>query len=300
MIARLLVWPAFLVLSLGTCWAVRLLAIKLASQGGADTIGIVLIATASIVAITTAINLIRSKPLPLSRSHLRFYFLAGVFGFGAPFLAEVAVAPHLPALIFVIVVATTPILVTGISAVAGAERLSLTRVLGVAGGFASVVTIVLATQMQHVELSQPLDLVWVIAAAGIPLLYASYILYVSSSWPTHLDNLQGAQGQGCVALISFLCIWSFKGGGFSNLAASIEVWPIATVVVAEILGLILLFEIARSFGGNFVSQANYVSVVVGAVISILFFGQPVNLGVIVGIILLLVSMWFSLRAIDDA
>ena len=258
-----------------------------------------MIATASIVAITTAINLIRSKSPPLSRSHLRFYVLAGLFGFGAPFLAEVAVAPHLSALIFVIVVATTPIWVTCISAVTGTERLSLTRVLGVVGGFAAVVMIVLATQMPQVELSQPVNLVWVLAATGIPLLYALYILYVSSSWPTDLDNLQGAQGQACVALVSFLCFWIFKGENMVEFTASIEFWPVAMVVVAEILGLILLFQIARSFGGNFVSQANYVSIVVGAVISVIFFGQPVSLGIIFGIVLLLISMWFSLRAIDN-
>jgi drug/metabolite transporter (DMT)-like permease len=205
----------------------------------------------------------------------------------------------LPALIFIIVVATTPIWVACISAITNLEQLTPMRVLGVVGGFAAVVLVVLATQMHQVELSAPVDLVWVLAAFGIPLLYALYILYVSRSWPADLDNLQGAQGQGVVALISFFCIWIIGGESIREFMASIEFWPIAMVVGAEILGLILLFQIARSFGGNFVSQANYVSIVVGAIISVIFFGQPVSLGIIFGILLLLLSMWSSLRAIDN-
>ncbi len=298
MIERSLIWPALFLVSLGTCWALRLLAIKLATQDGADTVEVVLMATASIVAITAAINFARSKLLPLSRSHLQFYALAGLFGFGAPFLAEVAVAPHLPALLFVIVVATTPIWVVCISALTNLEQLTLMRVLGVVGGFAAVLLIVLATHVNQFEQSGQVNLVWVLAAFGIPLLYALYILYVASSWPADLDNLQGAQGQGFVALISFLCIWIITGEGIGEFASSIELWPVAMVVVAEVIGLVLLFQIARSYGGNFVSQANYVSIVVGAIISVIFFGQAISLGVIFGIVLLLLSMWVSLRAID--
>ncbi len=61
------------------------------------------------------------------------------------------------------------------------------------------------------------------------------------------------------------------------------------------MGLVLLFQIARMRGGSFVSQANYIAVVAGAVLSAVFFGQPFKWAIVVGIILLVTSLWLSTR-----
>jgi drug/metabolite transporter (DMT)-like permease len=56
-------------------------------------------------------------------------------------------------------------------------------------------------------------------------------------------------------------------------------------------------QIAPLHGGSFVSQANYMAVIVGAVLSIVFFGQPFKWAIVLGIILLMTSLWLSIRKI---
>jgi drug/metabolite transporter (DMT)-like permease len=76
-------------------------------------------------------------------------------------------------------------------------------------------------------------------------------------------------------------------------------WPFWAVVVSEVTALVLLFRIARSYGGSFVSQANYIAVVAGAVLSTLLFGQTFNWAVVIGIALLVTSMWLSMRKTES-
>ncbi len=72
----------------------RLLAIKHTADSGAKVLDIVFVATIAIVLLLSFINLARLKPPPCNGVHLKFYAFAGLFGFGAPFLTEIAVASH--------------------------------------------------------------------------------------------------------------------------------------------------------------------------------------------------------------
>ena len=167
--------PLILLVFLGLCWSLRLLAIKHTADSGAKPIDIALVATLAIVVLLLVINLARSRSLPKTSEHLKFYGLAGIFGFGAPFLAEATVAAHLPALVFVIIIATTPILTLLLSVVMRIERSSLIRVLGTLIGFLAVAVVIFTTQTNGRANDQPVQAFWIVAAFSIPLLYALYL-----------------------------------------------------------------------------------------------------------------------------
>jgi drug/metabolite transporter (DMT)-like permease len=187
--------PLVLLLCLGLSWAIRLLAIKEASQSGAEPVELVVVATIGIAVLLILINFSRSKLPPLEGRHLRFYVLAGLFGFGAPFLLECLVAPHLPALLFVIIVTSTPIWTVFIATSLRLEKASWLRIIGVIGGFLATALVIVGTLNPVAAEETETELVWAAAAFGIPILYAVYILYIAAAWPSDLDNLQGAQGQ---------------------------------------------------------------------------------------------------------
>ncbi len=284
--------PAFMLIGLGLCWASRLLAIKLVADRGGKVMDTVVVVTAILVVILSVTNQARSKPLPRGPEHLKFYVLAGLLGFGAPLLAELMVAAHLPALLFVMIVATAPIWTLLLSAFMRVETLNIKNTLGTLIGFGAVVTVVYATQAEHAD-QMPFDLPWVIAAFTIPILYALYMLHIANRWPEGLDNLQGAQGQAIAALIVFSGIWLGTSGQLSDLLALSMQWPIWVVVSLEILGLVLLFQIARLRGGSYVARANYIAVVAGAVLSIVLFGQDFRWAVVLGTGLLVAALWLT-------
>ena len=133
------------------------------------------------------------------------------------------------------------------------------------------------------------------AALAIPILYAVYVLYIAAAWPADLDNLQGAQGQSTVALATFVTFWLVfpeRGSGAETIAHG---WPVAIIVLTEIIGLLLLFHLARKHGGSFAAQANYVAVVAGSLIGPLLFDQRVNATAIIGILMLVFALRLSAK-----
>ena len=287
--------PLVLLLWLGLSWAIRLLAIKASSQRGASPIEVAAVATLGIVVLLTLINLGRSRLPPIEVQHLRFYTLAGLFGFGAPFLLEITVAPHLPALLFVIIVTSTPIWTVFIAAVSRVEPVNWLRAFGVLLGFAATALVIVGTTTQAATDGPQTQAPWIMAALAIPILYAVYVLYIAAAWPADLDNLQGAQGQSTVALATFVTFWLVfpeRGSGAETIAHG---WPVAIIVLTEIIGLLLLFHLARKHGGSFAAQANYVAVVAGSLIGPLLFDQQVNATAIIGILMLVFALRLSAK-----
>jgi drug/metabolite transporter (DMT)-like permease len=203
------------------------------------------------------------------------------------------VAPHLPALLFVIIVTSTPIWTVFAATVLRLEKANWLRMIGVVGGFAATALVIVGTWKPVATDGAETELAWVAAAFGIPILYAIYILYIAAAWPSDLDNLQGAQGQSTVALIAFLVFWLILPGRSLSFEGMDYLWPVIIIVIAEIVALYLLFHLARNHGGSFTAQANYVAVVAGAVIGVLLFDEQVSMIAIAGVVLLVVALRLS-------
>lgn len=289
-----------LLLFLGLCWAVRLMAIKLTADGGGKPLDILLTANIAIFLLLSLVSIIRFKPPPLRLQHLKFYGLAGITGFGAPFLIEITVASHLPLLIFVMLVTSVPLWTLFLSAIVSQDRVGFNDVLGAVLGFAAVAVVVWATQSDASPLPEQVSLSWVAAACAIPLLYSCYLLMVAKRWPDGLDNLQGGQGQATATLVIVFAIWLSLKGTANDLLGLAMSWPLWLAVISEILGLLTLFSIARRNGSNFVALANYISIVFGAILSGAVMGQDLNWLAWSGVALLVISLWLVTRTVTEA
>ena len=120
--------------------------------------------------------------------------------------------------------------------------------------------------------------------------------------PLHCGGLAGGSGQpsGCTGSIhgcpgnvcDLLAGVSRARFGAETIAHG---WPVAIIVLTEIIGLLLLFHLARKHGGSFTAQANYVAVVAGSLIGPLLFDQQVNATAIIGILMLVFALRLSAK-----
>ncbi len=125
-----------LLILLGSLWAARLSAIKWAGLSGIPAFVTVTLAIFGVVIVLILMAIARRTWPPLSRATLVFYVLSGSFGFVLPFFLEAVIAPHLPVFVFIVIIATMPLLTQILAVAVGLERPNLTQVAVVIAGFA--------------------------------------------------------------------------------------------------------------------------------------------------------------------
>jgi drug/metabolite transporter (DMT)-like permease len=167
------------------------------------------------------------------------------------------------------------------------ERLSAVRVAGVVLGFVAAGLVTLDSVAADVGAVDPL---WCLLALVIPLLYATYTVFVAARWPTGLDAVQVAQGQAIAVSIAVLAALPFQPSLASVPLGGGEISAIAGVVLCEILGLMLYLRLARDRGPTFVTMANYVAICVGAAVSFAAFGDPIGWLTVLGALLLVAAL----------
>ena len=258
---------------LGLLWAVRIAAIKAAGLSGVPVHVVVAAAALGLAVIFTVRAVLRADWPPVDRGLLGFYGLTGLMGFLAPFALESAVAPHLPVFVFVVVIATMPIMAFLLSVLTGGERLASRPVLAVGLGFACAVAILWDTARGPAGGASPW---WVVAAFGVPLLYALNTVFVARRWPARAGAVQVAHAQALIVGLAALLGTTATGTVGDLSLAALDPLALGVIVAGEALALLVYLRITRDFGATWVSFANYVSMIFGAVIGAALFGDRIG------------------------
>lgn len=265
---------AVFLVSLGLLWATRLSAIKSAGLSGIPVHVVVGVSIIGIAILFTAIALMRGNWPPFSKATSLFYILSGLFGFILPFTLESQVAPHLPVFVLVVVIATMPIVTLAISAVVGHQALSRNTVSAVLLGFVGSVFLIWDTaQLSH---NGGTDMIWMVIAFGVPILYAANTVFVATKWPVAADAIQVAHAQAVIFSLAVLAGGLTVGGLPVWTEASLNVPAMALIVFCEGGALMLYLKIARDHGAIYVSFANYISMLFAAIIGAYFFGDQLT------------------------
>ena len=258
---------------LGLLWALRIAAIKAAGLSGVPVHVVVAVAALGLAIVFTARAVLRADWPPVDRGLLGFYGLTGLMGFLAPFALESVIAPHLPIFVFVVVIATMPIMAFLLSVLTGGERLAARPVLAVGLGFACAVAILWDTARGGTGGASPW---WVAAAFGVPLLYALNTVFVARRWPARAGAVQVAHAQALIVGVAAL-LGTLAMGMVSDLAlAALDPLSLGVIVGGEALALLVYLRITRDYGATWVSFANYVSMIFGAVIGATLFGDRIG------------------------
>ena len=241
-------------------------------------------------AVSLLLALIYGQPPPLSRAHISSYAVAGVSGYGVPFLTVGFVSGEgVPAGIISMLVVLSPIL-TYVGAVAfRLERIWWPRVLGFAVGIVGVALLVVP------ETSLPSrDLVpWILLALLLPVGYTTTSLATAIMRPPATDSLHFAFGFfffGSLPILAAVAAtdgwWWFEG------PMDAGDWALITAIFVQALGIYLFVELIRFLGPVFFSTVNFIVALSGIGWGILFFGESHSHWVWLALLCLMLGVFF--------
>jgi len=263
-----------LLILLGLLWSVRLSAIKAAGLSGIPVHVVVAVAALGIAIFFSMRAVWAWDWPPLSRDVFAFYVLSGTLGFLAPFALESAVAPNLPVFLFVVIIATMPLVTLALSILVGSERLRAVPIFAVALGFAGAVAILLDTA--RADPSGQSSAWWVAVAFGVPLLYALNTVFVATRWPSSAGPVHVAHVQALIVAAAAL-VGSLGAGVISDWRlAGLDPPAMGLIIIGEGLALLVYLRIARDYGATYVSFANYVSMIFAAILGAIWFGDQLT------------------------
>ena len=241
-------------------------------------------------AVSLLLALIHGQPPPLSRAHISSYAVAGIAGYGVPYLTVGFVSGKgVPAGIISMLVALSPIL-TYVGAVAfRLERIWWPRVLGFAIGVVGVALLVVP------ETSLPSrDLVpWILLSLLLPVGYTTTSLATAIMRPPATDSLHFAFGFfffGSLPILAAVAAtdgwWWFEG------PMDPGDWALITAIFAQALGIYLFVELIRFLGPVFFSTVNFIVALSGIGWGILFFGESHSHWVWLALLCLMLGVFF--------
>ena len=241
-------------------------------------------------AVALLLALGHGRPPPLSRSHVSSYAVAGISGYGVPYLTVGYVSGEgVPAGIISMLVVLAPIL-TYMGAIAfRLEQVWWPRVLGFAAGIIGVALLVVP------ETSLPSrDLVpWILLALLLPVGYATTSLATALLRPPETDSLHFAFGFfffGSLPIVAAAAAtdgwWWFEG------RMDAGDWALITAIFVQTLGIYLFVELIRFLGPVFFSTVNFIVALAGIGWGILFFGESHSHWVWLALACLMVGVFF--------
>lgn len=269
-----------LLILLGLAWSGRLTAIKFAAETGASMPQILTLSATGILAAFVVTCSLRGGWPSFRRSVVMFAGTTAILGFLAPFGLEITVAPHLPVFLLVVLIATMPLVTYGLSTALGVERLHRTRLFAVIGGLGAVILIAADSHARpESSVAHP---GWIIAALAIPVLYAVNTIFLSRRWPRGEDAVGIALIQSAIVAPTLLALFFQEAVGALPSLSPETYAALLFIVLTEASALLIFLALARDHGAVFVAQGNYLSILFGAGFGVLFFGDSLGLGSIVG------------------
>ncbi|MCI0431637.1 MAG: DMT family transporter [Rhodospirillales bacterium] len=266
--AQVFAWALLLVA--GASWGATYSLAKIATQDGAHPLGIALwqgIVGASILAVTETA---RRRRLPLDHRHLGFYLICGLLGTAIPSTLYFYAAPHLPAGVLAITVALTPLMTFLGAALFGLDRLAVTRLLGVVLGIIAVLMIALP----ETSLPEPGAAIWVAAALGAALSYATENVVIAKLRPPRTQSFTLLWGMMLLSSLALLPVVVVTGS-FVSLAwpwGTVE-WAIVGMAAINVLSYGLFVYLITATGPVFASQMAYVVTLSGVLWGLLIFDE---------------------------
>jgi drug/metabolite transporter (DMT)-like permease len=235
--------------------------------------------------------LVRGKAVAADRQHMRYFTVTALTAYAIPNTLVFAAIPHLGAGLTSIFYALSPIVTLAFAALAGLRKPSRLELAGLATGFAGALLVVSGRG----EIGRPADMIWIAAAAMVPVSLAIGNVYRTLDWPDNADPLWLAVGSHAVAgtVLSMFAFLIFRPAEI--LSAAQVPGAVLAQAVASTLMLPLFFRLQRVGGPVTLSQIGIVAAAVGVGIGALVLGERYAMVVWIGVAVIAVGV--SLTAI---
>lgn len=262
--------PLFYLVILGTSWGLHFSFIKLAAESGLSYSGIAAVTTAGVAILTLLISALRRRMPRFDMQHLRFYFVAALLGYVAPFLIELHSSVHMPASVLTLVVSSSPLFTVLIAMLFRSDTITMRGLTGIIVGTLSAALILVPSAIGLTGI----PVFWILVAFLVPLIYAADHNFIAKLWPAGSDSYQLGCGESLVALAMLLPLYLWQGV-IVDLDVPFGSGHIAIIVMVgfALIEIFLYFEIIRLAGPIFVSQTNFITVAAGVLWAMYIFGE---------------------------
>ena len=211
-------------------------------------------------------------PLIWRPASMLFYLMAATLGYFIPAVLELHSAPIIGAGLLTIFVSMTPLITVVTAFLMRTETKSLRKLIGVLIG-----TIALLPMMLSEDIIMPNPdkaMLGFALALLVSLCYGIYHNFVSKFWPDGEDAWQLATGEttaGFFVLVPFtLLIFGFEIIPISGIVLP---FIIGSYLILSITSIWLYFFLLKEAGPIFTSLAGFVSLLVGVLLGMIFFGE---------------------------
>lgn len=265
---RFLAW--IILLLTGTVWGVTFSLAKLATETGANPLGISFWQSAIGAVCLVGYCIAFRQPVSLRPRNLLFYVACALLGSAVPNTLYFFAAPHVSAGVLSITVATVPIMTYLAAVLLRLEKTMIRRFLGVAFGMVAVLLIVSPDD----ALANPGSVVWVLATIIAAACYTSENMVIAFFMPSDVNSITVLTGMFVFAV--------FAMGPFVVLTDSFyyPLWPF-TVVEWSVLAMAIISMVAYGFfihlitiaGPVFASQMAYVVTLSGVFWGLVIFSE---------------------------
>ena len=261
--------PVFLLLATGALLGLNFPLGKIAVAAAVPGIVWATLISASAAIFLGVVLASQRKPVRLDARHLRYFAVTAVISYALPNLLVLAAIPHLGSGLTAIFFTLSPILTVALSALAGLRRPQPLELAGIGVGLAGALLVVSGRG----EIGRPAELVWLAAAALVPVLLACGNVYRTLDWPEDANLVWLAVGSNTVsALLLAAAALATTGPG---AAASILAVPGAALAQgAAAAGMFFLYFRLQKVGGPVtLSQIGTAAAGVGVCIGAVLLGE---------------------------
>lgn len=274
-----------LILLAGSIWGMTFSLARLATESGAHPLGLTLWQGLGGGLVLLMLCLMRCR-WPFEWRFSRHYFALGLIGTALPGALYFYAAPHVPAGILAITIATVPMLTYACAWLLRRELFVWSRLWGLVAGILAV-SLLIAPD----SLPDPAMAVWIIIVLFAALSYTAENIYVDSWIPKDTDMLALLCGMLLAASVLILpLVIAMDAFVTLRLPFGQTEWAVvAMALVSSIAYTLYLYTIQLS-GPVFASQTGYVVTLAGVFWGIAIFQEQHSVWVWLALILMLIGL----------
>ncbi|MEO0402361.1 MAG: response regulator [Pseudomonadota bacterium] len=288
---------SFWVIAIGICWGLTPALSRIVMAEGATPLGLMVWINPALAAIFVGLAL-RKGVLPrFSFRNIAFFFAWALVAAVLLRIVVLNASTHVEAAILSLVLTLQGFLVFGFSAVAGMDKATPRRLMGLLVGLGGV-GLVLWTQMDG---NAGTEIVWLLFALFIPVLLAVEVMMMAGFRPKGLDDY-GALAMMLVAASLISVPWAIaEGQTFAvNLTNPGKLEFTMLVMVAVSVGSYTMgFHLIKTAGAVFYSQTAYTMTIAGVVWGVLLLNESLSPLAWVAFGIIVVGMYLVEPKADD-
>ena len=282
--ARPLLWATML--GVGMAWGATTPLSKIAMAGDIHPIGATIWQCLILSVVLSAVLVVQGRRLPLGRAYIGFYLLLGLLGTALPHPMGYLSARHLPSSVLSVILAGIPMVTLVVASLAGIDRPSPRRVLGLLCGFAAIVVLVAPAG----SLPSGAAWLWVLLPIASTLSYALENVCIDKLRLPQLDPLSTLCGLSWGAFVLSAPLALLPGVAVAPWPLDTGRWALLAITLLHMGAYFGLIWMIGKAGAVFATQVSYVVTLSGITFAIVFLNEPATPALALAVALMVLGL----------